>query len=214
MVTQWLNEDAIRHLSPDDFTMRATLGPDREVIPALSAGPFVATKTGLRIYGDPTPDEFDTYLRAMLSVTERVLWIVGDAILYGEQHCPDVVDAIIESGVYQRQTLSNARWVASRVQPNARNPELAWSMHQAVASLEPQDQVSLLGAAEDLGWTRDELRDAVRQTRGETVDLFREELCEARRALTRLLGVANTDIRIDGVRLALAALENLEVDDV
>jgi len=60
--------------------------------------------------------------------------------------------------------------VASRVSRDRRNPELSWSHHRAVAPLEPSQQIEWLDRAQEKGWTKGELEDAIKLAiKGEVV---------------------------------------------
>jgi len=177
-------------------------------LPSLSEGPFVATRTGLVVFGEPKADVWAAYVDALLRLTEGILWVVGDALIWGETHCPEAYEEMVQSGRYEPHTLSNARWVASRVRPEQRRPELPWSAHEAVAALDPPEQDCILAEAVQGEWTRDQVREAVREHKGLVSDRFIEALSRARDAVRECLNVADTDARIDAVKLAMAALED------
>ena len=178
-------------------------------IPALSSGPFVATRTGLQVFGEPSAAVWTAYVDAMLRLAEGILWIVGDALIWGERHHPEAYEEMLQCGLYEPHTLSNARWVASRVRPEQRRPELPWSAHEAVASLGPVEQDEILAEGVQEDWTRDQVREEVRERKGLGGDRFAEALSRARAAIRDCLGVADTDERIDAVKLAMAALEDV-----
>ena len=177
-------------------------------VPALSEGPFVATITGLQVFGTPNPEEWIEYVCGLLRIEERVQWVIGDALLWGERHYPDVFEEFLHETGYQPQTLQHARWVASRIEPQRRRDELAFSMHAAVAALEPDDQDDILEVAILESWTRDEVREEVRRTKGHGRDAWESALQAARQAVRECLAIADTNERIDAVKLAMAALED------
>ena len=178
-------------------------------VPALSMGPFQATRTGLVIFGTPPVAQWIAYTNSMLSITEGLLWIVGDALIWGEEHYPEAYEELIQSERYQPHTLSNAKWVAGRIDPQRRKDGLAWTMHEAVAGLEADAQDDLLEEAIEGDWTREELREAVKEAKGIDVDPFVEALRQARDAVRACVALADTTARIDGAELAIAILEDL-----
>jgi hypothetical protein len=69
-------------------------------------------------------------------------------------------------------TLTNWSYVARKVPPQNRDPDLSWSHHRAVAALDPPAQKVLLREAKAAGWTKAQLeREAkAEKTGGEVVE--------------------------------------------
>ena len=63
---------------------------------------------------------------------------------------------------YSYQTLRVAKWVAGKIEMLRRRNNIPWSFHKEVASLCPEDQERMLDRVEEEGWTREELRNAIR----------------------------------------------------
>ena len=63
------------------------------------------------------------------------------------------------------KTLVNLAWVAERVAPARRRAGLSFSHHAEVAALEPKEQDTWLARAETEGWTRGQLRKALKGER-------------------------------------------------
>ena len=59
---------------------------------------------------------------------------------------------------YGAGTLRNLKWVASRVAPEQRHPELSFAHHQEVVRLPPEQQDTVLAQAEAEGWTSKAVR--------------------------------------------------------
>jgi len=158
-----------------------------DLIPALSIGPFQATPLGLMVGGAPTFDEWAAYGRGLQLVDRALRWVVGDWLCYGEARWGDMYAQAIEATGLATQSLLNCKWVAQRVPASRRREELPWSHHAEVASLEPEEQEDWLSAAQEEGWTRAELRQAIKPTnpgnwKAELLDVLRvlAELSEGR----------------------------------
>lgn len=87
-------------------------------------------------------------------------WWIGDWLAYGDRYRRDYHDAMAQVDV-RWSSARVYRWVSQRVHPDRRHTKLSWSHHQAVARLEPQEQIELLFDAHNGGWGHRELRDVV-----------------------------------------------------
>lgn len=179
-------------------------------IPSLSAGPFKATQIGLVIEGDPSFAEWELYLRALTTVHQAMLWIVGDLLIYGEKRWPDRYAQALDLFPYEYQTLRNAAWVARSVPMSHRRDAVPWSWYQELAPLEAAAQEELLDRAEEQEWTRNDLRIAVGIEQGKVPDRFAVLLTKAIEVVRDLRTVADTERRIDALGIVLAALEDLK----
>jgi hypothetical protein len=96
---------------------------------------------------------------------ERALaWWVGDWWAFGE-HRYGALPEITEDSDWRGpayQTCANAAAVCRAFEISRRREVLSFSHHEAVAALAPADQDRLLDQAEREGWSRQQLRDAVR----------------------------------------------------
>ncbi len=121
------------------------------------------TSIGLRLT-DPNLS-YDTYAAVGVllgKVREAIQWAIGDYILIGEQLFKErSYQAISEIGVSESGLREYVR-VAERVPRSIRRPELSWSHHRAVASLEPPAQKEWLARASDERLSHHALRDALR----------------------------------------------------
>jgi len=102
-------------------------------------------------------------------VTEGVMWWLGDWWVYGERYEGDGRDReSTAGGTFSIQTVKNAGVVTRAFTPERRRDSLPWWAHAEVAALGPRQQDALLDSAGDEGWTRQQLRSAVRDTRRQT----------------------------------------------
>jgi hypothetical protein len=103
---------------------------------------------------------------ATLTRVERaVQWWLGDWWRYGEHHYGEAASQAAPTG-FSADTCRKAAWVADRIEPARRRTDVPWSHHDAVASLEPDDQDKLLARAATEGMNLHHVRAAARQVRG------------------------------------------------
>lgn len=120
--------------------------------------------TGLRIT-DPEFD-YDTYVGVVQAAGRfkvATSWWIGDLLNFGERLFDhDRYAAVMELTGLRYETLSNYAWVCRRIARSRRRDQLSFGHHAEVAALEPQEQTEALDAAIANGWTRSELRNAIR----------------------------------------------------
>lgn len=112
-------------------------------------GAFRLTRTALLVDGQPTFDE-SQYVGDWLEVVQgAVQFWWGDWLLYMESR-PDFKEklsqALSVSG-YAMETLSNLKYVASKVDQSRRRDGVSWSVHAAVAALPAVEQDAILADA-------------------------------------------------------------------
>lgn len=91
-------------------------------------------------------------------------WWLGDWLLVGERRFgDDRASAAVDLSGLEYSTVTAARWLAGRIEPARRRPDLSWSHHREVGSLPPVEQDRWLETAAVDGMTRDELRKAVKE---------------------------------------------------
>lgn len=98
----------------------------------------------------------------------RLPWYIGDLLnwaedAFGEAYPQLILEALSD---YERNTLRNWKFVTSAVRQDVRRNDLFFSHHAEVASLVTADEKRFwLNQAVLMGWTRDELRKAIRESR-------------------------------------------------
>lgn len=123
------------------------------------------TETGLQI-AEGTPFEVRDQVARQLAMAERdaelkhsrVHWHIGDLLNTGNEE-----EALQLASRFDPGTARNDQWVCRHVKD--RRPALSFGHHQAVASLPAAAQSELLDMAEELHWTRSELREEVSRIR-------------------------------------------------
>jgi hypothetical protein len=89
-------------------------------------------------------------------------WWIGDWLCYGEAVYGEQYAQAVDDLGLNPQTLMNYASVCRRVARRRRRSGLSFSHHAEVASLDPEEQDRWLGRADAEGWSRSELRRALR----------------------------------------------------
>ena len=103
-------------------------------------------------------------LRSALLAYARAPFLIGDLLLYGEEHFPvEFSQALPDptSVKWKPDTLRKFMWVCSRVPAHLRREGLSFTHHQVVAGLDTAMQQQLLIRAEEESWTTKELGDHI-----------------------------------------------------
>jgi transcriptional regulator with XRE-family HTH domain len=118
--------------------------------------------SSLRLDPDTSYAEWRRIGAGLASIVRGAQWWLGDWLNFGEPRYGAKYTEAIEHTGLERGTLANIAWVASAVPPSRRRDALPWSHHQEVAPLSPDEQDRILDSAESEGWTRAQLREAIR----------------------------------------------------
>ncbi len=95
-------------------------------------------------------------------ISDASAWWIGDWLCFGRDKYPDRYKRAIGETSLEYQTLRNYAWVAGRFDASRRRDRLSFQHHLEVAAL-PRDQQDLwLTRAEQSGWSRNDLRAALR----------------------------------------------------
>jgi hypothetical protein len=118
--------------------------------------------------------------RFLGSLDRRSRWYLGDWLNFGEAVYGEAASQGVEATTAERYneaervtgldhgTLMNVRSVCARVARSRRREELGFWIHAEVAPLDPEEQIAWLDRAVAEGWTRAELRDAIRESKNPT----------------------------------------------
>ena len=82
---------------------------------------------------------------------------------YGETSYGETYAQALDATDYSYQTLMDSKWISGRIKFSRRRENLSFSHHKEVAALDPEEQTFWLQRAEDEGWTRNELRRAIKE---------------------------------------------------
>jgi hypothetical protein len=119
---------------------------------------------GLILPPDLTLEQYESIGALLFTWGEGWRWAVGDWLIQGHGLFGDAfyqVSDVLGLSIRSRQQLMR---VSERIPPGPRRrvPELRWSHHRAVASLEPDEADSWLERAIQHKWTKAELEDNVK----------------------------------------------------
>jgi hypothetical protein len=133
-----------RHMSEATTALPAR-SPVQDPKPASTR---TATTPVAWIAGDDLAlDEWARDGRRLGLLTRCSPWWLGDWIRYGNTRFGEKYSRASAITGYDRQTLMNMVYVASRYEISRRRESLSWSHHETLASLEPTEQDSWLGRA-------------------------------------------------------------------
>ncbi len=108
--------------------------------------------------------------KALQYMDSAVHWWIGDWIRYGERRWGEKYTQALNETPFQYDTLRHDVYVAERIDPGRRRPNLSWSHHQEVASLPPAVQDHWLNRAEKGQWNRETLRQRIREERARVLE--------------------------------------------
>lgn len=131
---------------------------------ALEQAGAIVTETSLSL-SNPTGLTWEQYERLgnfLGTLGRAYCWWVGDFLIYGEDVFGEEFAQIEAQLPHSAQTLLNYRSIARHFPPRRRRQSLSFSVHEAVAYLEPTEGDRLLDLAEANGWKRDQMREARR----------------------------------------------------
>lgn len=110
-----------------------------------------ATHTALDLPKGLPFDQWTAIGEQLKSAERSLMWWVGDWWAFGEFSYGERFSQALDPDQdgYQYQTLRNAGWVSSSIEPSRRRDNLSWSHHMEVAGLDPKDQDRFLQRAVD-----------------------------------------------------------------
>lgn len=130
--------------------------------PLLANGVVALRRTGLAFSQMIPLREWELIGQQILAVADSSTWWVGDWLCYGEQAYQDRYREAVQMTSLNYQTLRNYAWVARRLELSRRRDSLSFGHHAEVAALDVPEQDYWLRKAEELRWSRNQLRAEVR----------------------------------------------------
>jgi hypothetical protein len=109
--------------------------------------------------------------QTLRTIEHGIQFWLGDWYNYGEASYGDKAAQAVEIGAeagYEGSTVQTYAWVAGRIEPSRRLEKLAFSHHQSVASLEPDEQDELLRKADENDWAVRDTREAAQELKAAT----------------------------------------------
>ncbi|QUF08302.1 LmbU family transcriptional regulator [Actinosynnema pretiosum subsp. pretiosum] len=126
---------------------------------------ILTTLTGLRF---PEHVDFDVWERAghrIARIANSSAWYLGDWLVYGQTRYDDRYRRVVELVGLDYQTLRNYAWVARNVEYPRRRADLSFQHHAEITAFSPAEQVRWLDLAARNGWSRNELRKNIKDSR-------------------------------------------------
>jgi hypothetical protein len=123
---------------------------------------FRVTSLGLILRDVPEYDEWCAMGLQLQGLARSIHWLAGDWLNIGEREYGETYVQAIDATGYSAQTLMNDKWVASRIEISRRRENLSHGHHCEVASQPEEVQDYWLDQAEMNGWSRDDLRKAIK----------------------------------------------------
>lgn len=117
---------------------------------------IVSHRNGLEIRADLPFNAWRELVQNLLATTDRAIWSLGDAWEYRTHFERDYHHAIEELAASSR-ILPVAGRVARVFPFERRRGQLTFELHEAVASLDPDEQDAWLDEVERQGWSRQQL---------------------------------------------------------
>ncbi|WP_228926888.1 LmbU family transcriptional regulator [Streptomyces sp. DH7] len=126
---------------------------------------ILTTRVGLRMPGTLTYDRWEKAGAQIFQIVDSSAWCLGDWLVYGQERYTDRYQAGVQAAGLDYQTLRNYAWVARRFELRRRREALSFGHHAEVASLSPAEADAWLDRAEQHGWSRNQLRLQLRESR-------------------------------------------------
>lgn len=101
------------------------------------------------------------------TIKRRASWLIGDWMNYGEGTFGEKYAQAMEATGLEPETLANYASVCGKVAVSRRRESLSFGVHASVASLPPAEQTEWLKTAEANDWKTRQIRQALREARGE-----------------------------------------------
>ena len=125
-------------------------------------GPVRLDRSGLRFSRVVSFQKWELIGRQLLAISDSSTWWIADWLVYGESTFQERYPEAIRQTSLNYQTLRNYVWVARRFDPDRRREALSFGHHAEVAALDESEQDYWLRRAEELQWSRNQLRREIR----------------------------------------------------
>jgi 16S rRNA G966 N2-methylase RsmD len=166
-------------------------------------GQITASKTGLIFNDEISYSDWESLGSKLQHIEGAVHWWIGDWLNYGEKNYGEIYSQALDQTGYDYSTLKHDKWVSGRIELCRRRHKLNLSIHEEVASLEPDDQDYLLEMAETNDWKRNDMRQQIKAYQ-------RKKLIEAR--ILSDIDFTDTKLILGDMNLIGNELENNSID--
>ncbi|MFD4027891.1 LmbU family transcriptional regulator [Streptomyces sp. NPDC058576] len=124
-----------------------------------------STRVGLKIPTSLTYDRWEKAGQRIFQIADSSAWCLGDWLVYGQDRYADRYQTGVQAAGLDYQTLRNYAWVARHFELGRRREALSFGHHAEVASLPPAEADTWLDQAEQHGWSRNQFRLRLRESR-------------------------------------------------
>lgn len=133
----------------------------------ITIGAYTLTSTGLEIVGRPSFPEHERVGEFIRGAYQASGWWLADWLGYAETRADwrERKAAVLDAGVIAEKTVRNTEYIGKAIPMSRRRDDVDFSTHAEVAALEPDEQTAWLEQAAELGWSRVELRAAIRASK-------------------------------------------------
>ncbi len=122
----------------------------------------MTTNVGLVFPKSLSYDEWENAGWRVARIASSAAWFIGDWVACGQVRYDNRYRAAIELVGLDYQTIRNYAWVARTFDIGRRREKLSFQHHAEVASMPSSKQDYWLNRAEQLGWSRNQLRRQLR----------------------------------------------------
>ncbi len=155
----------------------ADTGEDTDDALTVSGAPGqTVDRVTMALPADLSFDRWRSIGRRICGVADASSWWLADWVAYGEERYGEKYREAVEITGVGYQTLRNYAWVARRFDVSRRRDSLSFAHHSEVAALPPATQDEWLDRAEERGWSRNDLRAALKGLRASQDDVELEHL--------------------------------------
>lgn len=139
------------------------ISPFGPIASALADGSVVFDANSLTVLDpDLTFEVYESLFRSAYGVQSAAKFWIGDLINFGNGAYGERYAQALSATDYKYDYLRQLAYVCRHVAKSRRRNNLSWSHHAEVASLEPRVQVEWFDAAEENGWSVEQLRQELR----------------------------------------------------
>lgn len=121
------------------------------------------TEVSLTLTKDIGYDRWEALGALFGRIKRTTSWLIGDWLIYGEATFGEKMAQAVEWTGLSEGTLRNYMSVCGRIPATRRLVGIPFSMHADVAPLTPSEQTEWLKKAQRNGWSRQQLRDAMKE---------------------------------------------------
>jgi hypothetical protein len=139
--------------------------PTSESVEPRTAVRPAVTATSWDVHGSMPFSEWVAHGRRLGVMGRGVGWWLGDWLRFGNAAYGERYGPAARMTGYDRQSLMNMVYVASRFESSRRREKLSWSHHAEIAAFEPAEQDEWLDRAERERLSVRDLREAIRTAR-------------------------------------------------